>query len=235
MRTSSVAFIAAAVLCLAIDVGAAGQVSTPTQTTPQAPTKAQTPTKAPRVPATQKATPPAAKTPTKPMNRGPRVLLRRINKGSMAMDGALFSIDVDKAAANPGTQRVQLRLAATEEEFCGQVQILTLERQQTPCEENWKKDPAAFEFLVTLTVDSEERSKSSMSDPVVVAVKEEWKVEKPSDPSVTKTWTLANQLTKQWSEDYKPAAEKSVKDAVAPARGPVLDEIRVFLLANRSK
>lgn len=64
-------------------------------------------------------------------------------------------------------------------------------------------------------------------------------MEKVSDPGVTKSWTTSYEVQGEnlsASDEAKDrqAAEQTEK-VIAPARGPILEEIRAFLKANQTQ
>jgi hypothetical protein len=99
-----------------------------------------------------------------------------------------------------------------------------------------KADPKDFDFLVTWNQEYKEQTKYSFNAPLQINGKETLKVEKVSDPSVTKTWSFDYVLNGGSKiEDYEKTAAEQNQKVIIPARAPVLKEIRAFINDNRKK
>lgn len=197
-----------------------------------------------------KASQPAPKAPQSPKASKPepvKVLVRRLNSGWMALDGVLFLVELGKEAekAKPGLVE-SIRLVSggsieAEEEEQGRIELPDVPQVKLlkPGPVEWKKAPAGFDLLISWTLDYHERTKSSWSDKLRLDVKETWKVEKVSDSTVTQTWTTSYVLTGVETgasdESEARAAAEQTETVIAPARSPILKEIRAFIEANRTK
>jgi hypothetical protein len=102
----------------------------------------------------------------------------------------------------------------------------------------WKKDPKNYDFLLDWNIDWMEQSKASLDQPLMLTVKETLKLEKVSDPKVTKSWTYTYNLhspaavTTSTESDEKLALEQT-KSIVIPLREPTLKEIKLFIETNK--
>lgn len=162
-----------------------------------------------------------------------KVLIRSVDTGTLAVDGLLWLVDLhlvaEKSAAKDSLLLSDTTGMNVEVEHMNQITGAGQEKQETKPPE-WKRDPKNFDFLVNVIRDYKEQTKTSFGAPLQIAVKEIWKIEKVSDPSVTDTWDLAYTLNggNEISGLEKTAAEQTER-VVVPARGPVLKEIRAFI------
>ncbi len=123
-----------------------------------------------------------------------RVLLRNRNTGMLAVDGFLFQVHLLTTADNEDLKdQLMLRSGPTMsvQEEGGMEYRSPAGDKQTPTPVTWTFDPKDFDFFITWTVDSVEQKKVRFGADLVIAVKEEWKVDKVSDPSITKTWNCS--------------------------------------------
>jgi hypothetical protein len=140
-----------------------------------------------------------------------KVLVHRLETGLVAADGYLYIWNLPKPAVKNKpevAESVQLISGGpieAEEESKMRVQVMTMGAPE-PAE--WEKNLAGYDFLISWTLDYHERTKYSLGDKLQIDVKETWKVEKAS------------------------AAAEQYEKVVAPARGPILKEIRAFMLSQ---
>ena len=169
-----------------------------------------------------------------------RALIHRRDNSDVALMGAAFLDAMENAArkVSPDAQdpvllssRDDLKL---EEEKSLVVWNSRLEKKPRQPEQ-WKWDPKDFDFLINWDVNSKEEPKYLMFDPLKITVSEIWKVNKVSDPAVTKSWTYSVTLNGGAEiPAYEKTAAEQVEKVVAPVRGPVLRQITEFNRANRS-
>lgn len=178
---------------------------------------------------------PAKSEPARPIT----VLVRKSDKDSCAADG-LFYIVILSAIENKAAAEHQTTIADGTMLLTGDG--LTIERESyDPGEKGkkkpeWKLLPQNFDFLVTWNTENKEHSKRSMNDALMISTNESITVEKVSAPSITKTWTLSYTLNAGSKMDaYEKTAEQQINGVIIPARGPVLKEIRAFILSNMSE
>ena len=167
------------------------------------------------------------------------VLMRRTDLSNIAFDGAAFLDELYKAPSKVSPQAQEMVSLSTadglkvEEERSVEVWNSRLDKKPKPKTSEWKLDPGRFDYLVELEVNSREETKYFALDPVKLAVTEAWKVSKVSDPTVTKTWKC--NFTVDGGNDissYEKAAVEQTERVVAPARGPILKELRDFIRAS---
>ena len=85
-------------------------------------------------------------------------------------------------------------------------------------------------------MDQQERRKNYYLDPLKIDVEETWTAEKTVDANVKKTWKCSYSVNAESILDVnKPekAAVGQTRSVIAPARGPILKEVREFIAANR--
>lgn len=170
-----------------------------------------------------------------------KVLVRERHTGVVAADGLLFimsyTLAMTKDEVRQGTEfRSGPGLSVEPEsrtEFRNPVDKKPL---STPAD--WTKDPKNFDFLVDWNMDWTEHSKTFMGQGLEFTVKENWKLEKVSDPGTTKSWSYTYDLHGPamfvgTTEKDEEAASEQVKTVVRPLREPVLKEIRSFIEANK--
>ena len=166
-----------------------------------------------------------------------KVLVRRTSVSEIALDGAQFLDLLSQAAAKaspPFRERVLL-------DSTGSLLVVRDSQLLSPGESaaKWEKNPAEFDFLIEWRLKHDEHSKTTFLESLTISVSESWKVEKVSDSSVTKSWTTSydvegENLSASDEAKERKAAEQTEK-VIAPARGPILEEIRAFLKANQTQ
>ncbi len=166
-----------------------------------------------------------------------KVLVRQTHVIEIAFDGARFLDALDEVAKNAAPearQRVSLASAGGPCLFVEEKQILS--RGEAPGK--WAKDPAEHEFLVEWKQEYTEHAKYNFSAPLSVSVAETWTVGKVSDPAVVQTWKASYSLRgtniSAPKEEISRKAVEQTETVVAPARGPIFQEIREFLVAHRA-
>lgn len=162
-----------------------------------------------------------------------KILVRKLDTGKLALDGRGFHLHVTWEAGKDefkdSTMLVTNRRLKVEDEYALTVRSPT-ETAQPQAE--WKKDPRNFDYLINWTIESDEQTKFSFADPLKIAVKETWKIEKVSQPSVTRTWNCSYLLHGGASSANRELAQKAVKTVVAPARMPIINEIKAFVASH---
>jgi hypothetical protein len=178
--------------------------------------------------------PPAAAAP-----QAIKVLVRNRNTGMLAVDGFLFQVHMLTTANSEGLKdQLWLKSDPTMnvQDENGLEYRSPAGDKQTPTPIVWRLDPKDFDFFVTWTVDSVEQKKANFNADLVIAVKEDWKVEKVSDPAITKTWTCSYTLRAP-SRFEKGLLEKTsfeeTNSHILPARSPIIRELRAFIEANK--
>lgn len=163
----------------------------------------------------------------------PKVLIRSVDTGTLAVDGLLYLVNLH-LAAEKSDSKDSLLLTDTNKtrvdvEHVNQITGAGQKKEDAKPVE-WKQDIKSYDFLVNVVRDYKEQTKTSLGAPLQIAVKETWKVEKVSDPSVTNTWNLAYMLHGGSDvSSFKKTAVEQTEQVVVPARGPVLQEIRAFI------
>ena len=168
-----------------------------------------------------------------------KVLVRNRNTGMLAVDGFLFQVHLLTTSQSDGLKD-QLLLGTgptvSIQDESGMEYRSPAGDKETPTPVTWKFDPKDFDFFVTWTVDSVEQRKANFNADLVIAVKEEWKVEKVSDPAISKTWNC-NYTIRAPSRFEKGLLEKTsveqTNSQILPARGPIINDVRSFIEANK--
>lgn len=167
-----------------------------------------------------------------------RLLVRNRNTGMLAVDGILFQVHLltaEKAEELSGRLRLRSDDNIDVQEESGIEYRSPGGGKETPTPVAWRNDPKDFDFLVTWTMDSVEQKKSSFNADLVIAVKEEWKIEKVSDPSVTRTWNCNYTLRAPGGFEkglLEKTAYEQTNAQIIPARGPIITAVRSFILDN---
>jgi hypothetical protein len=164
-----------------------------------------------------------------------KILVRKHDTGVLALDGGVFHMHVMLAAGKDdikqSTMLVSDRRIKVEEEYSITLRSPVKGAEQKAAE--WKKDPKTFDYLVSWTINSDEHTKTQMAEKLKITVKETWKVEKVSDPLVTKTWTCTYLLEGGAVSISQKLAEDEVRNVVAPAREPIVKEIKAFVSSRQ--
>ena len=164
-----------------------------------------------------------------------KILVRKHDTGVLALDGGLFHTHVMLAAGKDdikeSTMLVSDRRIRVEEEYSITLRNPVKGTEQKAAE--WKKDPKNFDYLVSWTINSDEHTKTQMAEKLKITVNETWKVEKVSDPSVAKTWNCTYLLEGGAVSISQKLAEDEVRKVVAPAREPIVKEIKAFVSSRR--
>ncbi len=164
-----------------------------------------------------------------------KILVRKHDTGVLAFDGGAFHLHVMLAAGKDdikqSTMLVSDRRIIVEEEYSISLRSPVKRDEQKTAE--WKKDPKNFDYLVSWTIESNEHTKTQMGENLKITVKETWKVEKVSDPSVTKTWNCTYMLEGGAISISQKLAEDEVRSVVAPARAPIVKEIKAFVSSRQ--
>jgi hypothetical protein len=174
-----------------------------------------------------------------------KVLLRKRTTGNLAIDGFLWQLSL-ASAIDQATPEVKDLIVldsgpdlAVETEWIEETKIPLKEKDKKKKEPStWKLDPKNFEFLVDWTLDQQEQTKFFFGDSLKITAKEIWKIERTTNPSVSRNWNCSYLMDGGWQiskDDYEKAAKDQTEKVIAPARGPILKEIRAFIEANKSK
>lgn len=168
-----------------------------------------------------------------------KVLIRTVDTGTLAVDGLLWLVDMhlasEKSAAKDSLRLSQTTGMSVQEEHVNEIRGPGQEKQDKKPRE-WKLDPKNFDFLLNVTRDYQEHTKTSFSAPLQITVKETWNLEKVPDPSITNTWNLTYTLNGGSAiASFEKTAADQTEQIVVPARGPVLQEIRAFIEKNSNK
>lgn len=202
-------------------------------------------THSPRRPKASQPSPKSTQTPKVSKSKPVRLLVRTVGTTRVAADGLVFmyslgTVEYQIEKTNPEVrENIQLFSGGSievEQESVGETEIMTMEQKHEPIK--WKKDPAGYDFLIIWAIEQHERSKYSLWDKLQIDVKETWKAEKVSDPTVTQTWETTYVLTDTGmgysNESQTRGATELIKTVISPARGPILKEIRAFIMANKT-
>ena len=164
-----------------------------------------------------------------------KILVRKHDTGVLALDGGTFHLQVMLAAGKDdikqSTMLVSDQRIVVEEEYSITLRSPVKGQEQKAAE--WKRDPKNFDYLVSWTIESDEHTKTQVAENLKITVKETWKVEKVSDPSVTKTWTCTYVLEGGAISVSQERAEDEARKVVAPARAPIVKEIKAFVSSRR--
>lgn len=164
-----------------------------------------------------------------------KILVRKHDTGVLALDGGVFHMHVMLAAGKDdikeSTMLVSDRRIRVEDEYSITLRSPVKGAEQKAAE--WKKDPKNFDYLVSWTIESDEHTKTQMGENLRITVKETWKVEKVADPSVTKTWNCTYVLEGGAISISERLAADAAKKVVAPARAPIVKEIKAFVISRR--
>ena len=157
-----------------------------------------------------------------------RLLFRGKQKFDLALDGITFWQHLIETAENAKAElKNDLWLRSTD-----QVRV-----DEEPNPDLWKHNPKDFEFLVTCDVNWEEQTKTSASAKLSIIVKESWKIERVAEPAASQTWTKSYVLTGEAlgasKEMQARTAAVQSETVIAPARGPILKEIRAFIISHK--
>ena len=176
---------------------------------------------------------PTATTSQPPVQAQRKVLIRSVDTGTLAVDGLLYLVNLHLAAEKSDSKDSLLLFDTTQMrvdiEGVNQLTGAGKEKRDAgPVE--WKRDLKNYDFLVNVVRDYKEQTKTSFVAPLQIAVKETWKIEKVSDPSVTNTWNFEYMLNGGSDvTSFKKTAAEQTERVLVPARGPVLKEIRAFV------
>jgi len=170
-----------------------------------------------------------------------RVLVRERNSGVVAADGLLFimsyTLAMTKDQEKQATELTSETGLSVEPESHAEFRS-PVDNKPLSSPANWKNDPKNFDFLLDWNMDWTEHSKTSMGQALQFTVKENWKLEKVSDPGRNKSWSYTYdlkgtaQLVATTEQDEKAASEQ-IKTVIRPLREPVIKEIRSFIDANK--
>jgi len=164
-----------------------------------------------------------------------KILVRKHDTGVLAFDGGAFHLHVMLAAGKDdikqSTMLVSDRRIMVEEEYSITIRSPVKDNEQKAAE--WKKDPKNFDYLVSWTIESDEHTKTQMAENLKITVRETWKVDKVSDPSVTKTWNCTYVLEGGAISISEKLAENETRKVVAPARAPIVKEIKAFVSSRQ--
>lgn len=168
-----------------------------------------------------------------------KVLVRNRNTGNLAVDGLLFQVHMLTAASGEDLKdQLWLRSdpAIEVREESGMEYRSPAGEKETPTPVAWKLDPKDFDFFVTWTVDSIEQKKSSFNEDLVIDVKEDWKVEKVSDPTKSQSWSFAYRLRAPGGFQKGLLEKTAIEQTnvhILPARVPILRDLKAFIAANK--
>ncbi|MDQ3817085.1 MAG: hypothetical protein M3362_05275, partial [Acidobacteriota bacterium] len=102
----------------------------------------------------------------------------------------------------------------------------------------WSREPADFDFVLNWAIDYREQL-DARADLSRIDVKETWTIYKVSDPAIKRTWSASYRLSRDLRESSKmpvvEVAQIQNKEIVAPVRGPILEEIRKYIIAKKTK
>jgi hypothetical protein len=172
--------------------------------------------------------------------------VRTTQNDDCAVDGLFFLIQVrawqamtihnENEAKNETAERLTPSLSVSDQGFSVVEEKQSSDDKKTKGAAPTKADPKDFDFVVTWVQDNKEAQKRSLSAPVEISGKEIFKVEKVSDPTLSRSWSFAYALNGgSKSEDYPKTSVEQTRTIIIPARGPVLNEIRAFMKASQSK
>lgn len=105
----------------------------------------------------------------------------------------------------------------------------------------WRQKTKDFDFVVYNEIVSKERPRGRQiyEADLLIFFNETWKVEKVADQKIRKSWNCAYQIKLSPMMLYtdKELLDKNAMELtesnIAPARGPILKDIRAFLYANK--
>jgi len=176
-----------------------------------------------------------------PATKPVRVLVRERHSGVVAADGVLFimsyTLAMTKDQEKQATELTSGAGLSVEPESHTEFRS-PVDNKPFSSPANWKNDPKNFDFLLDWNMDWTEHSKTSMGQRLEVTVKENWKLEKVSDPAKNKSWSYTYDLkgpaqSISTTEEDEKAASEQIKTVIRPLREPVLKEIRSFMDANK--
>ncbi len=169
-----------------------------------------------------------------------KVLARERNTGVVAMDGLTSVMNYIATGVKDEVRRSTVFESGqgldVQSEGHTEIKLPVDKKSSSPAA--WTRNPKDFDFLVNWEINWTEHQKTYVGEPLTLTVKETIQVEKVSDPKVTKTWTYTYDLHDPQSFNYpkittpEEVALDKTKTVIAPARGPVLNEVRSFILAN---
>ena len=170
-----------------------------------------------------------------------KILVRRRDNGILAVDGVILQIKLLSAALEyQPLSDIELAsddMMAVEQETTSEMRSPADEKVVLAAPSPWTRDPSTFDFVVSWTVNSVERRKSSLGGDLEIVVTEQWALEAPSNPSLKKNWKCEYMLhvsnTSSSNERAQQAAVNLTRSVIAPARAPIIREIRSMVIASQ--